>query len=246
MVACGVGRIDRQPLAVLGQHPLQIDQARARLHADHHVAGLVARSPGPAAAARSRRAPSGAAGPWWRLLPLPSMCSGWPVGARLAHQRGQLLLGRRGCRAPAVWAAGSHQCPSGSLRPLPVPGSTQRPGAGITLPGLHSPRGLNTSRSRRIRSRSASLNSCAHVADLLEADAVFARQRAAHRRSPAARCRRPAARTRSITPGWRSSYSTTGCRLPSPAWNTLPMVSWCALGDAGDLRQHLGQLACGG
>ena len=52
----------------------------------------------------------------------------------------------------------------------------------------------------------------------------------------------PAACTRSHTPGSRRRTRCSGCRLPSPAWNTFIVMRSCVVGDLVDAPQHLDEL----
>ena len=118
-----------------------------------------------------------------------------------------------------------------SLRPMRPAGtactSAQRLPAGSTLWGLATPSGSNAARRRACSVEVGGGEQQGHAGR-----ASRARCRArptAPRRRP--RCTRtissPAACTRSSTPGSRSSNTSSGCRLPSPAWNTFMTIrSW--------------------
>ena len=234
----GVGRIDRQPLVVLGQRPLQIGQARARLHADHQIAGrvrghLVQPPHRDHPRAVRRRRPVVALAAAALDLQRPAL------GARLAHQRRQLGLVSR---VPAV--SRHHQCPSGNLRPLPAPGSTQRPGAGITLPGLLSPRGSNT---------------CAQPPHPLQVGLAVQRPMyASFSRpmpcSPDSAPPIPITSRKMSSPGRAHPLDHPGLALVVQHHRVQVAVAGMehvadgqlvALADAGDLRQHLGQARAG-
>ena len=47
--------------------------------------------------------------------------------------------------------------------------------------------------------------------------------------------------TRAVSSASEASYAMFGCRLPSPAWNTLHTRSRCCFADALNLGEHLGQ-----
>ena len=92
---------------------------------------------------------------------------------------------------------------------------------GSTFCGLATPSGSNASRSRACASRSSGLNSMRHEVALLDADAVLARQHAAGRDATPRRSPRP---RRAPAPARRARAGRTtssGWRLPSPAWNTF-------------------------
>ena len=97
-------------------------------------------------------------------------------------------------------------------------------GVGNTLPGLHRPAGSNAHRSNCIVSRSSALNIFGMYLDLsvptpcspvIEPPCSMQVSRMAPDSSSAA----------AHACGVESSNSTSGCRLPSPAWKTLATLS---------------------
>ncbi len=100
------------------------------------------------------------------------------------------------------------------------PNSAQRCSVGTALPGLSRPSGveglLHAMEGLQFRGRELH----AHLVDLLDADAVLAGDGAADCDAQLQDLGAEGLR-RSSSPGSLASYRISGCRLPSPAWNTL-------------------------
>src|SRR5262249_42253957 len=98
--------------------------------------------------------------------------------------------------------------------------SRQRPAVGKPLPGLHRPSGSTASLMRCIWAMSAWLKISgirSFFSMPMPCSPLSEPPAAAHVRMISA----PASITRSSAPGTSESHMISGCRLPSPAWNTL-------------------------
>ena len=130
--------------------------------------------------------------------------------------------------------------PAGARRGAGPGTSPHSRGVGKILPGLHSPAGSNAQRSSCMVSRSSRVNIFVMYLDLsvptpcspvIEPPCSMHRSRMAPDTSSA----------RASSPGVASLYRTSGCRLPSPAWNTLATrIPDCGR-QRGDLVQHLAE-----
>ena len=93
--------------------------------------------------------------------------------------------------------------------------------------GCATPSGSNASRRRAWASRSSGAEHQRHVVALLEADAVLARQHAAGRDATPRRSPRPRRAPAPSRPARAGRTTSSGCRLPSPAWNTFMTMRSC-------------------
>src|SRR5262249_39937088 len=144
-------------------------------------------------------------------------------GAERAAQRvEQRLQGRRTGHAQKRWARPRSSIGCG--REATGPASPQDFLVGKTLPGLQSPVGLNAAFSRCMKARSASEKMNGMKSDFsspMPCSPEIEPPTSAQTFMISA----PAATTRDSSPSLRGSYRMFGCRLPSPAWNTLPTRS---------------------
>ena len=110
-----------------------------------------------------------------------------------------------------------------------APAGARRTGcpAGRILVGLARPDGSNASRSRAWASRSSALNTSG-IASRFSSPMPCSPESTPPAATHAARISSPARCTRSQMPGSRASNTISGCRLPSPAWNTFIIVRRCS------------------
>ncbi len=119
------------------------------------------------------------------------------------------------------------------------PSSTQACSTGKTLSGLSCELASKAHLTRCCCARSASENISPIRRLLLDADAMFTGQHAAHL-TQSLRMSAPKASARSSSPSRMQSNTISGWRLPSPAWKTLQQ-SGRSDRIARDLFQHFGQ-----
>jgi hypothetical protein len=124
------------------------------------------------------------------------------------------------------------------------PNSAQRCSVGTALPGFSRPAGSNAAFTRWNSVQFVRRELHAHLVDLLDADAVLAGDGAADLDAQP-RMSAPNASARSSSSGSLASNRISGCRLPSPAWNTLAHAQAVFLPTARPCRAARGS-ACAG
>ena len=164
------------------------------------------------------------------------------------RRRGRRRRPSRRPRAPSGRGSPAHirtpppgRLPAAGGRPSCRPGTSPHSrGVGKTLPGLEMLSGSKAQRTSCIVSRSSSvyirgmyfaLSMPTPCSPVIEPPCSMQRSRIAPLTFSAA----------SPAPSTASSKSTSGCRLPSPAWKTLATRTPESLGQVGDRPEHLGQ-----
>src|SRR5512139_899955 len=115
---------------------------------------------------------------------------------------------------------GSSGCGSWPPRTCIAPHSAQRCSSGTALPGLSRVAGSNAAFTSWKRVSSGVLN-CAHIWLIFSSPTPCSPVMVPPTSTHSSRILPPKASACSSSPGWLASNRISGCRLPSPAWNTL-------------------------
>ena len=174
----------------------------------------------------------------------PSTCVAVRAASRTSAQaEADGLAGRRG-RASSVHHQNTSARPAScsGWAPLCRPGTSPHSrGVGNTLPGLEMPLRVEGAAHQLHRVEVVVGVHPRHVLRLVHADAVLAGDRAAVLDAEVEDRAADLLGRLGLRPSTASSKSTSGCRLPSPAWKTLATRTPDVAGELGDRREHLGQ-----
>src|SRR5690606_844232 len=212
-----IGRLGRQVLALGGQKRIQVADERARPDGDDQLGGIVMHDAGVRTGVE--------------LLAFhPPAQEGLAVAAAdaqaVALLQGALHLVEQAWRAVLLWNNAGHQkrsssgwgnCPAWICM---EPNSAQRFRVGIFLPGLSRVCGSKAA-FRRWKNCSSSLLNWAHIWLIFSRPTPCSPVMVPPTSTQSSSILAPICSARSISPGVLASNRMSGCRLPSPAWNTL-------------------------
>ena len=213
------GRLEGQELATLGQRaPRSRDSGVPQRARDHELGGLVV-DDAAVGSASSSTSPASALAVEVLGARAPQAQRAARCGAAASTRSRSFSESVPGALMPLRSAAGRDGAGRRGARASCRTRRSAR-SVGIALPGFSRPAGSKASLTRKEAARSAAEN-CTHIELIFSSPTPCSPVMVPPSSTHSSRISAPKRSARSHQPGSLASNRITGCRLPSPAWNTF-------------------------